>query len=314
MLVAGETEAAGARLIEILRENPGLEAPGVLHPLPTMAGGIPEKRLALMSAAEAIVVRAITDRQTCARQNARWFRLSRAPDRCQYHAQYSMPALRTLALTLTPRYLQERRPLQEELRRNALGPLAHRSPRLGEHDVAHHPHSRAFGIPRRKSRHERFIPCGIGRRSQRHGRGNLVAAAGGSGHLGPRGRRRDDRPRSHRGARWRACRPPESAGYSGIRKSWCSPVLPPCGKYRCHAAATPARAALIHFPAPSRRPNRRFAAHRRSGTGHRPADASGRFRSRPANRRRRIPPGSPRNGSRYPSPGPAARRTHHRPG
>ncbi|MGN6369108.1 MAG: hypothetical protein ACTHN5_12675 [Phycisphaerae bacterium] len=94
LLFTGPGPDASDHLSAFLKKNAGYEVPGVLHPLPTLAG---EKRNPLLAIGEGMVRRAIIERQGLI--NALVARLEET---------LGKPAQGRVALTLTPRYPAER--------------------------------------------------------------------------------------------------------------------------------------------------------------------------------------------------------------
>jgi hypothetical protein len=133
VLLSGTADAAGAALARLLTEEIGLEAPTVLHPLPSLdrpsaEAGPGERRNRLLAAGEAIVRAAVGHRQ--GQVAALTARVAAA-----VHAASPAPpggGARPLGLAVTPRYPQER-PLHAALARAGVAPLCidrHRSASL----------------------------------------------------------------------------------------------------------------------------------------------------------------------------------------
>ena len=110
VLLTGTTPQAGEMLVNWLDTHLGMDAPAVLHPLPTAGGGNIETRNALLAAGEAIVRQGMLQRQQ---------RLTALADRLAEAANPKASAghLQTIAFTLTARYPEER-PLHAVVERN----------------------------------------------------------------------------------------------------------------------------------------------------------------------------------------------------
>ncbi len=126
ILLAGTAESAAQQLAEFLARNIGFDPPAVLHPLPTLMG---ERRNPFLSAGEAIVRRAVLERQALLNQlHEKLARDRQSPDWPGARTSAHPPAV--LAFLLTPRYPLER-PIQQQIPQ-----LAAPAVYLDRHDTA----------------------------------------------------------------------------------------------------------------------------------------------------------------------------------